>query len=77
MGSVREKKIKCPDRPLRAFRLSKSVGDLLDKVAAESGMDKTAVVELCVAKYATTIPVDLPEARKALAETIMRQINPA
>lgn len=57
------------------WRLSPASIALLKRVADESGLTQTQVVEACVAKHAQTVPGLADKARKALMEVVAQELG--
>lgn len=57
------------------FRLSAAALRTLDDVAKQTGLTKTEVIELCVAREALKIPEIAQRARAALAEIAAQNLQ--
>lgn len=60
---------------LVAWRLSSEARALLSDVSKQTGLTKTQVVELCVAKHALEIPALADATKKALIDFMTRQLG--
>lgn len=60
---------------LVAWRLSEEARTTLALVAKETGMTKSEVVELCIAKHAIEMPALAESVKKPLIEFLARELS--
>lgn len=56
------------------FRLSIEADKLLEDIAAHNGINKTDVVEYCVARYAAELGIDIDRAKTLLLQNLAKPI---
>lgn len=59
------------DKKQSNFRLSEKAGLLVELAAKKSGLSKTEIVELCLAKYAIDVAGLAEEARKVVVAILL------